>query len=29
MSAEDMSKMKLFLEDTRSRLQGRGEVITP
>jgi poly-gamma-glutamate capsule biosynthesis protein CapA/YwtB (metallophosphatase superfamily) len=29
MSAEDRSKMMLFLEDTRSRLKGCGEVITP
>ncbi|MCK4879066.1 MAG: CapA family protein [Bacteroidales bacterium] len=29
MSAEDWSKMTQFLEDTRSRLEGHGEVITP
>ena len=29
MSEEDRSSMALFLEDTRSRLKGHGEVITP
>jgi poly-gamma-glutamate synthesis protein (capsule biosynthesis protein) len=29
MSAEDLSKMTLFLDDTRSRLKGSREVITP
>ncbi len=29
MSAEDMSKMLIFLDDTRSRLKGCREVITP
>jgi len=29
MSAEDLNKMAIFLEDTRSRLGGHSEVITP
>jgi len=29
MTAKDRSSMSLFLEDTRSRLKGNGEVITP